>query len=311
MFTKLAAASVVALGTSEVRGNWLDELLPAVGDVLDQTGNMVVDAVVGSHETDDGLMGTIEAQLKKGILEAMTKKEGAVKDSDKGLKRDPDFSKTFAEIVSENGFISEVHPVTTTDGYELNVFRIRSPTTKPGAPVVFMQHGITDSADCFIMNYADVAPAFQYVRAGYDVWLGNNRGTKYSLGHKALSTRDHAYWQFSWTELGKYDLPAMIGYTTEYTGVEKVTYMAHSQGTTQMFYALTASQDYWKSKVNLFVALAPITRLDHTTNGLLSFFAGAVSLVGNTLTFFHVYDLFGSGASVLTKAVCGIIPQFC
>jgi len=177
--------------------------------------------------------------------------------------------------------------------------------------VVFMQHGITDSADCFIMNYADVAPAFQYVRAGYDVWLGNNRGTKYSLGHKTLSTKDHAYWQFSWTELGEYDLPAMIDYTTQYTGVEKVTYMAHSQGTTQMFYGITANQDYWKSKVNLFVALAPITRLDHTTNGLLSFFAGAVSLVGNTLTFFHVYDLFGSGTSKLTKGVCGIIPQFC
>ena len=76
-----------------------------------------------------------------------------------------------------------------------------------------------------------------------------------------------------------------------------------------MVYALTESQEYWKSKVNLFVALAPITRLDHTTNGLLSFFAGAVSLVGNTLTLFHVYDLFGSGTSVLTKGVCGIIPN--
>ena len=120
--------------------------------------------------------------------------EVAAEASPEELKRDPDFGKTFAEIVSENGFISEVHPVTTTDGYELNVFRIKSASTKPGAPVVFMQHGITDSADCFIMNYADVAPAFQYVRAGYDVWLGNNRGTKYSLGHKTLSTKDHAYW---------------------------------------------------------------------------------------------------------------------
>ncbi len=76
-----------------------------------------------------------------------------------------------------------------------------------------MQHGVVDSSDCFIMNYANVAPAFKYVRAGYDVWLGNNRGTKYSLGHKTLTTKDKAYWQFSWTELGKYDLPAMIEYT--------------------------------------------------------------------------------------------------
>jgi hypothetical protein len=78
-----------------------------------------------------------------------------------------------------------------------------------------------------------------------------------------------------------------------------------------MFYAITANQDYWKSKVNLFVALAPITRLDHATNGLLTFFAGAVSLVGNALTFFHIYEVLGAGASKLTKGLCGIIPQFC
>lgn len=74
------------------------------------------------------------------------------------------------------------------------MYRIKSSTTKRGAPVVFMQHGIVDSADCWIMNYANVAPAFEMVRAGYDVWLGNNRGTKYSLGHETLSTKDKKYW---------------------------------------------------------------------------------------------------------------------
>ena len=66
---------------------------------------------------------------------------------------DPDFYKTFAEIVNENGFIFSSHPVTTEDGYKLNVFRIRSPDTKAGAPVIFFQHGVVDSADCWIMNY--------------------------------------------------------------------------------------------------------------------------------------------------------------
>jgi lysosomal acid lipase/cholesteryl ester hydrolase len=87
--------------------------------------------------------------------------------------RSPDFYKYFQEIVAENGFGFETHPVTTDDGYILNVFRITGGNVKPGAPVVFLQHGITDSADCWIMNYNEVAPAFQLVRAGYDVWLGN------------------------------------------------------------------------------------------------------------------------------------------
>ena len=40
-------------------------------------------------------------------------------------------------------------------------------------PVVFFQHGITDSADCWIMHRPEIAPAFQFLRAGYDVWMGN------------------------------------------------------------------------------------------------------------------------------------------
>ena len=124
------------------------------------------------------------------------------------LSVDPDFNRTFQQIVAENGFIFESHPVTTKDGYILNVYRIRSKETKQGAPVVFLQHGIVDSADCWIMNYADVAPAFQLVRAGFDVWLGNQRGTKYSMGHTTLSNKSEQYWEFSFTEMGKYDAPA-------------------------------------------------------------------------------------------------------
>lgn len=78
--------------------------------------------------------------------------------------KDPDMNKTFQEIVSENGFISEVHPVVTKDGYKLNLFRIRSDDTPKNAKVVLMQHGVLDTANCWIIHYADIAPAFQLVR---------------------------------------------------------------------------------------------------------------------------------------------------
>lgn len=121
---------------------------------------------------------------------------------------DPDAKLNFHELCNEYGFAYEEHTVTTEDGYILTVFRIpgkigesESNVTKP--PVLF-QHGIMDSAYCWIINYADVAPAFVASRAGYDVWLGNSRGNTYSLGHTTYDhNKDEAkYWDFSWYEMG-------------------------------------------------------------------------------------------------------------
>lgn len=187
---------------------------------------------------------------------------------------DADYSKSFTEIVNQNGFISESHPVVTTDGYILNIYRVRSAETKPGAKVVFMQHGVIDSADCWIMHRSEIAPAFQLVRLGYDVWLGNQRGTKYSMGHQYLDwTKDQKYWEFGFTEMGDFDAPAQIDYVRAFTGNQKVTYVAHSQGTSQMFYQLAKPKNAWSDKLNLFVALAPVTRLDHSKAELMVYFS--------------------------------------
>ena len=41
-------------------------------------------------------------------------------------------------------------------------------------------------------------------------------------------------------------------------------------GNTQMFYALSSDNQMWfKDKINLFVALAPTTKMDHTESKLL------------------------------------------
>ena len=94
--------------------------------------------------------------------------------------------------------------------------------------------------------------------------MGNNRGTYYSDQHATLSNKDKAYWDFDFEQMGVYDQPAMIDYITEHTGQKKLTYMGHSEGTTQMFIGASLKPDYFKEKVEYFVALAPIVRLDHS-----------------------------------------------
>ena len=128
-----------------------------------------------------------------------------------------DSKKSFEEICVENGFQFETHTVVTKDGYILNVFRI--PGLEGGEnlmntsrPPILMQHGVIDSAFCWIVNYADVAPAFVAARAGYDVWLGNSRGNTYSRAHTKYDPDHDAkdFWNFSWYDMGTYDLPAVI-----------------------------------------------------------------------------------------------------
>ena len=129
-----------------------------------------------------------------------------------------DAKRSFEEICVENGFRFEAHEVTTEDGYILNVFRIPGLTTEDAStsnavkPPVLMQHGILDSAYCWIVNYADVAPAFVAARAGYDVWLGNSRGNTYSRANTQWDPdhNERHFWDFSWFDMGTYDLPAVI-----------------------------------------------------------------------------------------------------
>ena len=76
-----------------------------------------------------------------------------------------------------------------------------------------------DSSVIWIMNEPEVAPAFQLARAGYDVWLGNSRGTTFSRGHVYLNAdKDKDYWDYGFEEMGKYDNPAFVDYVRKHTG---------------------------------------------------------------------------------------------
>ena len=54
------------------------------------------------------------------------------------------------------------------------------------------------------------------------------------------------------------------------TGQPNLTYIGHSQGTSQMFYALSANQDLFKSTINLIIAFAPVTRMKNASGTIKS-----------------------------------------
>jgi hypothetical protein len=48
--------------------------------------------------------------------------------------------------------------------------------------------------------------------------MGNSRGNKHSRDHTTLSPEKDPFWQFSWQNMSRYDLPAAFAYIAENTG---------------------------------------------------------------------------------------------
>ena len=65
--------------------------------------------------------------------------------------------------------------------------------------------------------------------AGYDVWLGNYRGGTFGNRNNKDGTWSlRERWNFTFAEMGKYDLPANVEKVREISGKDKVTLIGYS-----------------------------------------------------------------------------------
>lgn len=201
---------------------------------------------------------------------------------------DPELHLDPVGIIRRWGYPAEAHQVVTSDGYILTLHRIpygrNGGPSGAGKPVAFVQHGLLGSSATFLANLPNETLSFILADNGYDVWLGNVRGDTYSRAHQTLNPdKDPAFWHFSWDEMAKYDLPAMVNYVLGVTGQAKLDYIAHSQGTLMAFAEF--SQDLqFAQKIKKFFALGPVSTLGHITSPLKYF----ASLTGVAEWLFNV-----------------------
>ncbi|XP_043525855.1 lipase 1-like isoform X2 [Frieseomelitta varia] len=167
------------------------------------------------------------------------------------------------ELIRSHGYQVEIHNVITEDGYILEIHRLscgrldceRNFTN--GKQPILMQHGLAGSSADWVFMGPNRALAYMLANAGYDVWLGNNRGNTYSRNHILMLPQSRHFWNFSYHELGIYDVPATIDYILDQTNYEQLFYIGHSQGTTQFWVAMSQRPDY-NAKIKLMIGLAPV-----------------------------------------------------
>lgn len=134
-----------------------------------------------------------------------------------------DTFRSFDQICRRYGYTPETHKVVTQDGYINTLFRVYkrgrgkyNSVKLTDRPVVLLNHGLIDSSDAWIINGKD-SPAFMLADEGYDVWVTNSRGNGHSQHHLKLNPEtDPAFWDFSFAEIAKFDLPAFIMYIRRY-----------------------------------------------------------------------------------------------
>eukprot|EP00698_Gefionella_okellyi_P025196 TRINITY_DN9127_c0_g1_i1.p1 TRINITY_DN9127_c0_g1~~TRINITY_DN9127_c0_g1_i1.p1 ORF type:complete len:383 (+),score=71.67 TRINITY_DN9127_c0_g1_i1:78-1226(+) len=203
------------------------------------------------------------------------------------------------QIIESFGYVCEQHYATTDDGFVLSIQRI----PRPGSPIVYLQHGVLDSANTWVMNLPTESLAFILADSGYDVWIGNSRGNGYSMFNANYPATNNSFWNWSWDEMALYDLPATLSHIVAMTGKTKLSYVGHSQGCT-IALACFSQNATIAAMIEHAILLAPVAHISHQSSLLLDMMSH--------LPQWSILDLFGHGAFLPTTGLIEkLIPDIC
>ena len=125
-------------------------------------------------------------------------------------------------VTTADGYCLELHRLPRPNSDRVMFLQVRRASARPCAPCPqqrteargsrapgAVQHGIMDSSYSFIAKGASDGLAFRAFDKGYDVFMGNFRGTS-SLKHSSDHISARAYWDFTLDDHGNRDLEAFI-----------------------------------------------------------------------------------------------------
>ncbi|EAS31241.1 triglyceride lipase-cholesterol esterase [Coccidioides immitis RS] len=186
----------------------------------------------------------------------------------------------FVDLCVLFGYEAEEHIVQTGDGYLLGLHRISCRKSERGTKVnsgegsiqkrvVYLHHGLLMNSEVWVcLTDEERCLPFRLVEQGYDVWLGNNRGNKYSKKSTTHSPSSTAFWNFSMDQFAFHDIPDSIDYILSVTSQTSLSYVGFSQGTAQAFATLSIHPGL-NQKVNVFIGLAPAMSPAGLHNGVV------------------------------------------
>ncbi|KAI5646270.1 alpha/beta hydrolase fold domain-containing protein [Phthorimaea operculella] len=292
------------ISSSNIISSGIAKVVHVVEDVLHLNSSH---CILPEALCSEKVLGTINEIVKTGpnLKEDIAKlektdflakyKEGQ-KNEDKNL--------SLTQLIAKYGYKLQIFTVETEDGYLLPLYRFPG----KGDPVLLVQGITCGSVDWFTIGRESCLPCLLADR-GYDVWILSNRGTseesqrhiRYTLPRDA-----DQYWDFSFDELGRYDLPATIDFVLEETGKPKMKYVGFSQGTA-IFYVMVSELPEYAEKISLMVSLAPVAFLPNIKNPLFRLVGASPQTLGAILNIigYNKFNAENPLLKFLTEQICG------
>ncbi|XP_039442095.1 lipase 3-like [Culex pipiens pallens] len=170
------------------------------------------------------------------------------------------------QLLTLDGYQGRSYRVVTADGYVLKLYRIwrdQPPSANSTQEAILLMHGILNSSADWLALGPGKSLAYQLVDRGFDVWIANSRSSLNSHQHEKLCTCSKEFWNYSWHEIGYYDLAATIDKVLEKSQQPKLRLIVFSEGGGAGLVLLSTRPEY-NDKLSSLEAMAPGAMVSNT-----------------------------------------------
>ncbi|XP_032527248.1 lipase 3-like [Danaus plexippus] len=233
-----------------------------------------VDSVISDARKYANMKQKTKAAFCDFIEEEAAQMENETPGYDK-LRSEPTALMSTLQLATLHGKRMESHVVTSQDGYLLTLHRLKSPAflnentvSSLNNSTVLLHHGLLGSSADWILLGPEKSLPYILSNAGCDVWLINARGNYYSRGHMNKRVDSLEYWNFSFQEMGEYDLPAIVDYIRNTkNSTDQISFIGHSLGATAFIIMLSSLPEY-NNYFRIGVLLAPLVYMTNAIGPL-------------------------------------------
>lgn len=176
-----------------------------------------------------------------------------------------------SRLYGQEDIADEVHFARTRDGWNLALHRHIPPIPNPELAPVIVVHGIATNKFVIDLDKRHSLPYYLKLR-GFEVFAVSLRGAGVSY-HE-----NRGYQDFTFDDLVKYDVEAILHKVLSLTGKKRASWIGHSMGAMILYSYLGISSKADKEKVAAFASLGGPGNLNHlglSLIGLLSRFPRA------------------------------------